>query len=74
MKRLCLLLILLSAFLAAQEPPAPVAPAAGPLPEAVVPLESYDAGNVLKGNKIEYSFKIKNAGKAELAILSAKAG
>lgn len=75
MKRLLVpSLILLGAVLSAQEPPP--APAADEVntPVAVVPLEVYDAGKILKGSKIEYAFKVKNAGRAELAILSAKAG
>ena len=79
MKRsiLFLVMILASAFLAAQEPavPAAVPPApAGDQPEAVVTQDTFDAGNVLKGKKIEHAFLVKNAGKAELSILSAKAG
>ena len=76
MKRSFLLLILLSAFLAAQEPPAPAVPSApsGDQPEAVVSQDTHDAGDILKGKKVEYAFTVKNAGKAELSILSAKAG
>jgi hypothetical protein len=76
MKRWFTFLLLLSPLLAAQEPavaPPPAAPV-GDQPEAVVPQEVYDAGEVLKGKKVEYAFKIKNTGKAELSILSAKAG
>jgi hypothetical protein len=76
MKRWFILLLLLSPLLAAQEPAAPPPPAApaGDLPEAVVPQDVYDAGEVLKGKKVEFAFKVKNSGKAELSILSAKAG
>ena len=78
MKRsiLFLVLVLLGAFLSAQEPPAPAAPAApaGPPPEAVVPQDAFDAGNVLRGKKLEHEFTIKNTGKGELTILSARPG
>lgn len=78
MKRsiLFLVMVLASAFLAAQEPAAP-APAAAPVgdqPEAVVVQDTFDAGNILKGKKVEHTFIIKNTGKAELTILSAKPG
>jgi len=77
MKRFILLfLILFAALLGAQAPPAPSVPPAptGDQPEATIPQDSFDAGNVLKGKKVEHTFIIKNTGKAELNILSAKPG
>ncbi len=44
----------------------------GGKPQAIVEKDTYDAGDVVKGKKVEYSFIIKNAGTAPLKILQAK--
>ncbi len=44
----------------------------GGKPQAIIEKDIYDAGDVVKGKKVEYSFIIKNAGKAPLKILQAK--
>ena len=84
MRKLLPLLCLIALPLWAQEmkkteapPPAPPpAQAVAPenAPQAVVADETFDAGEIIRGKKIEHSFLIKNAGKSELEILSAKPG
>jgi hypothetical protein len=84
MRKLVPLLCMIALPLWAQEvkkveapPPAPSpAPAVVPenAPQAVVANETFDAGEVIRGKKIEHSFIVKNAGKSELEILSAKPG
>jgi len=84
MKKTLSLLCLIALPIWAQEvkkieisPPAPPpAPTAVPenAPQAVVADEIFDAGEVIRGKKVEHSFIIKNAGKSELEILTAKPG
>jgi hypothetical protein len=88
MKRVFLALLLIVASAWAQEavkatPPNPAAPPAAQATPAVSPEnaskafvaeDSFDAGNVIKGKKVEHAFVIKNMGKSDLEILSAKPG
>ena len=63
--------------------PAPAASAAAQATPAVSPEnaakayvaeDSFDVGNIIKGKKAEHAFVIKNMGKSDLEILSAKPG
>jgi len=88
MKKLILALCLITASLWAQEavkvkpavpavpPAAQTAPAVSPenAAKAFVAEDTFDAGNVTKGKKVEHAFMIKNMGKSDLEILSAKPG
>ena len=40
-------------------------------PKLFVPVESYDFGEIAQGQTVEYSFIIKNTGKAPLEIIAA---
>lgn len=90
MKKVLLIICLFCASLWAQQPtkptpptpttPAspvpPTAPAVAPenAPKAVVAEDTFDAGIIVKGKKVEHAFIVKNAGKSDLEILSAKPG
>jgi hypothetical protein len=43
-----------------------------PLPEFTFEKEVHDFGTIVQGEKVAYSFKFKNTGKADLIITSAK--
>ena len=86
MRKALLLMCLFGAIVWAQEakkpdaPQPPQTPSAPPAaiaqipPQAVVVSEMFDAGDVVKGIKVEHAFVIRNTGKGELEILSAKPG
>jgi hypothetical protein len=78
MKRSVLLLVMLlfGAFLQGQQSQAPGGqdPPPGQQPEAVVAQEMFNAGDILKGKRVEHAFIIRNAGTAELVINSARPG
>ena len=88
MKKMFLALCLIAASMWAQEaakakPAAPAAPPTAQTAPAVSPEnaakasvaeDTFDAGNIIKGKKVEHVFVIKNMGKSDLEILSAKPG
>jgi hypothetical protein len=88
MKKLFLAMTLITALLQSQEtvsvkpapPAAPpkvqAAPAVVPenAPKGYVAEDSFDAGNIIKGKKVEHAFVIRNMGKSDLEILAAKPG
>jgi|GEM_PF-2489330 len=88
MKKVLLVFCLMAASLWTQETvkPKPAEPTAAPAVQATpavspenaakayVAEDTFDAGNVIKGKKVEHAFVIKNMGKSDLEILSAKPG
>ncbi|MDD4857125.1 MAG: hypothetical protein PHD74_03365 [Candidatus Krumholzibacteria bacterium] len=49
-------------------------PDAGKVPKAVIENKTVQLGEIIEGQEFAYTFKVKNAGGADLQIISVKPG